>query len=122
MYRYIGLLQPACGRDAPEETDGFMVNGTSSLQSLAHFYGLKPPASEPGTTVADYLRNRCGRPRVGDRAAWERVELVVQEMEDQTIRKVRLTLLPLQDRRGRQPAATLSARRGARERRSRASP
>ena len=102
MYKYIGLLQTAPGQhDEAGFSDGFMVNGSATLQSLAQVYGLKPPTSEPRMTVGEYLsRLRCGQPRVGDRAEWERVALVIQEIEDGAISKVRLTVLSLRERRG----------------------
>jgi NhaP-type Na+/H+ and K+/H+ antiporter len=114
MYKYIGLLRQT------GLSDGFMLNGNSSLQSLARFYGLRSPASQPTMTVADYLARNCyGQPRIGDRAVWERVELVVEELHDQTISKVRLALLPLHDRRVPPPAAQMhGGRRGAKERRN----
>lgn len=108
MYKYIGLLQEPTWYDKPSLSDGFMLHGKSSLQSLAQFYGLKPPAAEPRTTVADYLARNCySQPRVGDRAAWERVELVVEEMQDRAISKVRIAILPLRERRG--PGAGIGA-------------
>ena len=101
MYKYIGLLQEPTWYDKPSLPDGFRLNGSSSLQSLAQFYGLKPPVSESRMTVADYLARNCyGQPRVGDRTVWERVELVVEEMQDQAISKVRIAILPLRERRG----------------------
>ena len=100
MYKYIGLLQEPTWYDKPEASDGFLLNGNSSLRSLAQFYGLKPPAAEPRMTVADYLTRACyGQPRVGDRTVWERVELVVEELKNSAISKVRIAILPLHERR-----------------------
>ncbi len=119
MYKYIGLLQEPTWYDKPSLPDGFMLNGNSSLQSLANFYGLKPPAAESRMTVADYLARTCyGQPRVGDRTVWERVELVVEELQNQRISKVRIAILPLRERRG--PGAGIEALgdpRGWKERR-----
>src|SRR5262245_38694055 len=98
MYKYIGLLQEPQWYDQSEVSDGFMLNGNSSLNSLAQFYGLKPPTTESRMTVADYLASSCrGEPRVGHRAVWERVELVVQEIRDGNISKVRIAILPLRE-------------------------
>ena len=112
MSKYIGLLQQG------GLADGFTLSGDSSLQSLARFYGLKPPASQP-MTVADFLARECyGQPRIGDRAVLERVELVVEEMREQAISKVRLALLPLHERRGLRPhMQRYDGRHGAKERR-----
>ena len=119
MYKYIGLLQEPTWYDKPSLPDGFMLNGNSSLQSLAQFYGLKPPAPEPRMTVADYLARNCyGQPRVGDRTVWERVELVVEELQNQAISKVRIAILPLRERRGpRAGIEALGDSRGWKERR-----
>ena len=120
MYKYIGLLQEPTWYDKPSLPGGFMLNGNSSLQSLAQFYGLKLPAPEPRMTVADYLARNCcyGQPRVGDKTVWERVELVVEELQNQRISKVRIAILPLRERRG--PGAGIEALgdpRGWKERR-----
>ena len=102
MYKYIGLLQMSPREyDEAGLSDGFMVNGSATLQSLAQVYGLRPPTPETHMTVGEYLsRVRCGQPRVGDKAEWERVALVIQEMQDGAINKVRLTILSLRERRG----------------------
>jgi CBS domain containing-hemolysin-like protein len=100
MYKYIGLLQEPNWYDQPGLSDGFRLNGNSSIKFLAQFYGLKPPTTQ-SLTIADYLtRSSSGEPRVGQRTIWERVELVVEEMQHGRISKVRIAILPLRERRG----------------------
>src|SRR5262245_43721938 len=83
-----------------ETTDGFAVSGNSSVRSLAHFYGLKVPVPEPRTTLADFLARNCpGRPRVGSGTNWDRLALVVKEMEAGAISKVWVKITPLRERR-----------------------
>ena len=92
-----------------ERTDGFTLNGTTSVHSLATFYGFPCPASEPKMSIGDFVARACeGRPRVGYRTQWERVELVVSEIEDRAVRKVCFRILPLRDRRG--PCSVVDAR------------
>jgi len=79
---------------------GFMLNGSACLHTLARFYGLNTPPVEPRATVAQFVAHACGRrPRVGDRLAWERVELVVREVAEGAASKVCLNLVPLLGRR-----------------------
>lgn len=81
-------------------TDGFVLPATTSVRSLAGFYGLKCPQFEQDMSVGDYLANRLGRrPQIGDGTAWERAELVISEVDGRGVRKVRLRLLPLRERR-----------------------
>ena len=96
MYGNIGLKKALGRDDQPGFTEGFTLNGTSSLQSLADYYGLKLPVSDDRMSIADYLARTCyGSPRVGDRTVWDRrLELVVQEMQQGMIRKVCLRILP----------------------------
>ena len=96
MYANIGLKKALGRHDESGFAEGFTLNATSSLQSLAYYYGLKVPVSDPRMSVADYLARTCyGSPRVGDRTVWNRrLELVVQEMEQGEIRKVGLRILP----------------------------
>ena len=95
-------------------TDGFVLPATTSVRSLAGFYGLACPASEQDMSLGDYLARRLGRrPQVGDGAIWERAELVISETDGRGVRKVRLRILPLQDRRtpfSTSPARTLRRR------------
>lgn len=75
--------------------DGFTLNGSTSLQSIATFYRLKFPVSNPDMTVGDLLTHACyGVPSVGCKSVWGRAELVVREVVDGTITKVGLRFLP----------------------------
>ena len=81
-------------------TDGFVLPATTSISSLAGFYGLACSVSEKDMSIGDYLARRLGgRPQVGDGAVWERAELVISETDGRAVRKVRLRILPLHDRR-----------------------
>ena len=96
MFRYIGLHKSVGRQEESGLPDGFPLNGSSNLQSLARFYGLKVPASDPSMSVAEYVaRMFYGSPRVGDRTVWDRrLELVVQEIERGKVSKVSLRILP----------------------------
>jgi NhaP-type Na+/H+ and K+/H+ antiporter len=75
--------------------DGFTLNGSTSLESIATFYRLKFPVSNPDMTVGDLLAHACyGVPSVGCKSVWGRAELVVREVVDGTIAKVGLRFLP----------------------------
>jgi CBS domain containing-hemolysin-like protein len=87
-------------KEEKARTDGFVLPATTSVRSLAGFYGLAYPVSEEDMYLGDYLARRLGRrPQVGDGAIWERAELVISETDGRAVRKVRLRILPLQDRR-----------------------
>ena len=87
-------------REEKSRTDGFALPATTSVRSLAGFYGLTYPVAEQDMSLGDYLARRLGRhPQVGDGTVWERAELVISETDGHAVRKVRLRLLPLQDRR-----------------------
>ncbi|HKA43649.1 MAG TPA: transporter associated domain-containing protein [Burkholderiales bacterium] len=96
MYTNIGWKREPGREYETGRTEGFTLNGTSSLQSLAYYYGVKVPVPDPAMSVADYLKRTCyGSPRVGDRTVWDRrVELMVQEMQQGMISKVSLRILP----------------------------
>ncbi len=110
MHAQAARLYAASRRDQEtERTDGFMLNGTTSVHSLASFYGFASPALEPDLSIGDYVARTCeGRPGVGYRTQWERVELEVSEIEDRAVRKVCFRILPLRDRRG--PRSVAQAR------------
>jgi NhaP-type Na+/H+ and K+/H+ antiporter len=75
--------------------DGFTLNGSTSLESIATFYRLKFPVSNPDMTVGDLLTHACyGVPLVGGKSVWGRAELVVREVVDGTVTKVGLRFLP----------------------------
>ena len=106
--------------------DGFTLSGSSSLQSLARFYGLKIQGS-PRATLADLLARHCtGEPRVGDRMLCDRrIELVVHEIRSGTISKVYLRIMPGwsgERRRWAVPDAGRGRRRTMRDRRQQVLP
>jgi len=97
-------------QDEKARTDGFVLPATTSVRSLAGFYGLTCTPTEQNMSIGDYLARRLrGRPQVGDTTVWERAELVISEIEGRAVRKVRLTLLPLRDRRVSAKAAPARA-------------
>ena len=87
-------------QDEKGRTDGFVLPASTSVRSLAGFYGLTCPVTKKDISIGDYVSSTCGGlPRVGQRTAWERAELEITEIDGQTISKVRLRILPLRDRR-----------------------
>ena len=82
-------------------TDGFVLPAATSLRSLAGFYGFTcPMPKKKDVSIGDYVASTCGgAPRVGQRTAWERTELVITEVNGSAVSKVRLRILPLRDRR-----------------------
>lgn len=85
-------------RSGEESTQfwGFTLNGSTSLEAVATFYGLKAPGLEAGMTLGDYIAKICyGRPRAGYRLALNGVELVVQSLEEGLVERVGLRFLPL---------------------------
>lgn len=101
---------------------GFTLNGSTSLEAVAAFYGLKVPGLEAGMSVADYITKTCyGPPRAGYRLALNGVELVVQVIEEGLIRRVGLRFLPLALRhpRRRRLYGRLQAMRSSRGRTAR---
>lgn len=87
-------------REENGHTDGFVLPGTTSVRSLAGFYGFTCPAAGQDMSIGEYVTQMCGGvPRVGYGTAWDRAELVVGEIEGGVVRKVRLRILPLRDRR-----------------------
>ena len=81
-------------------TDGFVLPAATSIRSLARFYGFTSPLVKKDMSIGDYVASTCGGlPRVGQRTAWGRVELVITETDGRAVSKVRLRLLPLRDRR-----------------------
>ena len=87
-------------REEKARTDGFVLPATTSVRSVAGFYGLSCPVREEDMSLGDYLARRLGRrPEVGDGAVWERAELVISETDGPAVRKVRLRILPLHERR-----------------------
>jgi len=78
-----------------------VLPASTSVRSLASFYGFTCPVTELDLSIGDYVARTCdGHPRIGSGTAWERAELVVSEIDGCAIRKVRLRILPLRDRRG----------------------
>jgi cell volume regulation protein A len=78
----------------------FTVDGAAPVQALALLYGLPVPEGSV-STVADFFAQRLGKqPIAGDRLSLGDIELVVQEVEDGTIRTVGIELEP-EERRAR---------------------
>ncbi|MBI4206323.1 MAG: hypothetical protein HY527_14980 [Betaproteobacteria bacterium] len=96
LYSVHGQRTAAVRAEEQRSFWGFTLNGSTSLEAVARFYGLKVPGLEPGMTVADYLGRICyGAPRPGYRLALGGVELIVQEIEEGTVRKVGIGFPPM---------------------------
>ena len=73
---------------------GFTLNGSTSLDAIARFYGLKVAPLEPEMTLGNYLGRICGSLRPGSRVAVGGVELRILEIGEGAVRKVGLEFLP----------------------------
>jgi NhaP-type Na+/H+ and K+/H+ antiporter len=74
---------------------GFTLNGSTSLEAVARFYGLKVPGLEAEITLGSYLGRHCyGILRPGHRMAVGGVELRILEVEEGRVTKVGLEFLP----------------------------
>lgn len=82
-------------RGAPRALGEFSFDGHVKAESVAAFYGFPMQEDATGLALADYLAQLLDRePVVGDRARAGDVELVVQEVADEQIVKVGITLEP----------------------------
>ena len=101
MFVLAARLQAAHrNQDEKGRTDGFVLPASTSIRSLARFYGFKCSLVDKDMSIGAYVASTCGgMPRVGQRTAWGRAELVITETEGRAVSKVRLRLLPLRDRR-----------------------
>src|ERR1700680_4403072 len=72
----------------------FSFEGTTALAAIAHLYD--PAAEVKGAlTLAEFLASRFdGRPSVGDRTRFGAVELIVRDMQGDTITQVGVELDP----------------------------
>jgi cell volume regulation protein A len=72
----------------------FAFDGTTTLAAIAHLYD--PAAATDGAvTLAEFLANRFGgTPAVGDRTRFGAVELIVRDMQADTITQVGVELEP----------------------------
>ena len=70
---------------------GFTFAGEVLLSRVAGFYGFPIPATENGTSLADFVRARLPhRPTLGDRIRLEDIELVVRGMIGERITRIGL--------------------------------
>ncbi|HEX9534602.1 MAG TPA: transporter associated domain-containing protein, partial [Stellaceae bacterium] len=74
----------------------FAFDGTTALAAIAHLYD--PAAAANGAvTVAEFLASRLGgTPAVGDRTRFGAVELIVRDMQGDTITQFGVELEPAQ--------------------------
>jgi potassium/hydrogen antiporter len=72
----------------------FSFDGTTALAAIAHLYD--PAAEAEGAlTLAEFLTSRFdGRPAIGDRTRFGAVELIVRDMQGDTITQVGIELDP----------------------------
>lgn len=79
---------------------GFTLNGSTSLEAVVRFYGLKAPGLEPAITLGNYLRRNCyGSLRPGHRVVVGGAELRILEVEEGMVTKAGLRFVPLALRR-----------------------
>jgi cell volume regulation protein A len=72
----------------------FAFDGTTALAAIAHLYDPAAAASNSGT-IAEFLTDRFdGIPAVGDRTRFGAVELIVREMQEDTITQVGVEVEP----------------------------
>jgi cell volume regulation protein A len=91
------MFGPRPERNSPEERGllgEFSFEGATPLAAIAHLYD--PAAEADGTlTLAEFLGRRFGgRPAIGDRARFGAVELIVRDMQGDTITQVGVELDP----------------------------
>lgn len=86
-------------RRAPQVEDDkqffgeFTLNGSAQMADLAAMYGFTTPPDFVDATVADFLKERFGKPVVGDRVRVGSVELVIRRMDGDHPEKIGLKLL-----------------------------
>ncbi len=95
----INLLDPMLVAGAAADARGtrkffgeFELDPAASLTGLAGQYGFEIPEDQPEETVADFLVKKFPTPVVGDRARIGSVEVVVREIEGETITRVGLKI------------------------------
>jgi potassium/hydrogen antiporter len=73
----------------------FAFDGTTALAAIAHLYD--PAAATDGAlTLAEFLASRFdGTPAIGDRTRFGAVELIVRDMQGDTITQVGVELEPV---------------------------
>ena len=98
------MFEPLPDRNSPEERGllgEFSFDGTTPLTAIAHLYD---PSVETGgaLTLAEFLTARFdGQPAIGDRARFGAVELIVRDMQGDTITQVGVELDPAPEHRWR---------------------
>ena len=72
----------------------FAFDGTTALAAIAHLYDPATPVSN-AATLAEFLADRFGgTPAIGDRTRFGAVELIVRDMQGDTITQVGVELEP----------------------------
>jgi potassium/hydrogen antiporter len=90
----------------------FSFEGATTLAAIAHLYDPAAEADQ-ALTLAEFLAKRfAGRPAVGDRTRFGAVELIVRDIEGDTITRVGVELDPAPQRRWRSWLRLLYWRRG----------
>ncbi len=91
------LFGPRPGRSRAEERGllgEFAFEGSTALAAIAHLYD-PAAASDGAVTLAEFLADRFGgTPAVGDRTRFGAVELIVRDMQGDTITQVGVELEP----------------------------
>jgi cell volume regulation protein A len=72
----------------------FAFDGTTALAAIAHLYDPEA-AADAAVTLAEFVASRFGgTPAVGDRTRFGAVELIVRDMQGDTITQVGVELDP----------------------------
>ena len=72
----------------------FAFDGTTALAAIAHLYDPEA-ATDAAVSLAEFVASRCGgTPSVGDRTRFGAVELIVRDMQGDTITQVGVELDP----------------------------
>jgi hypothetical protein len=94
---------------------GFTLNGSTSLEAVARFYGLKVPGLAPEITLGEYLGRSCyGSLHPGCRVVVGSAALQILEVEEGVVRKVGLKFLPVALRQARRRIDSRMPRTGTR--------
>jgi hypothetical protein len=94
---------------------GFTLNGNTSLEAVASFYGLKVPELAPNVTLGEHLGRSCyGELHPGCRLVVGSAELRILEVEKDAVKKVGLRFLPVTLRQARRRISSRVPRSGTR--------
>jgi NhaP-type Na+/H+ and K+/H+ antiporter len=94
---------------------GFTLNGNTSFEAVASFYGLKVSGLAPNVTLGEHLGRSCyGELHPGCRLVVGSAELRILEVEKGAVKKVGLRFLPVALRQTRRRISPRVPHNGAR--------